>query len=190
IYMPVCHESGYKAGKDCIHVDTILVSESAVNAPVCPYHRIIHLDETGNYRVTEKCEMPYNMKHVSWFILPPTVEYYYKQNHADYKTLPPFKDGCTIENLKTLDIIYPKENAKIYVPLEVSGEKGRTIFTATAKNKSNLFWHLDDEYIATTENFHHVAVNPAEGKHILTVVNEDGEMVTRNFEILDKNKNE
>lgn len=186
IYLPVCHESGYKAGKDCVNVDTVMVSESGVNAPVCPYHRIIHLDKTGTYRVTEQCEIPSQMQHVSWFILPPTMEYYYKQNHTDYKPLPPFKEGCVSEILRTFDIIYPEENTKIYVPLEVSGEKGKTIFAATSTINAKLFWHLDKEYIATTENFHQVAVNPLPGKHTLTVVNEKGETVTRKFEILQK----
>lgn len=190
IYMPVCHESGFKAGPDCVKVDTIMVSENAKKATVCPYHRIIHLDKTGAYRVTENCMSPSEMQHQGWFILPPTIEYYYKQKHADYKTLPPFMPGCMNETVKTLDIIYPEEGSKIYVPLEISGERGKTVFTATHRNSNaKLFWHLDDEYIGTTTLFHQIAVSPVAGKHILTVVDENGESVTRNFEILNKENN-
>jgi penicillin-binding protein 1C len=96
-YMPVCHESGYKAGTDCISVDTIMVSENARNAPLCPYHHIIHLDARGTYRVTENCVSPSQMQHVSWFVLPPAVEYYYKQHHPAYKTLPPFMLGAIMK---------------------------------------------------------------------------------------------
>ncbi len=191
MYMPVCHESGFKAGPDCVDVDTIMVSENAKNAPVCPYHRIIHLDKTGTYRVTENCMPPSEMQHQKWFVLPPTIEYYYKQKHADYKPLPPFMPGCANETLKTLDIIYPEEDAKIYVPLEISGERGKTIFTATDRNaNAKLFWHLDDEYIGATVQFHQMAFNPMPGKHVLTVEDENGETVTRNFEILEKGKGE
>lgn len=187
MYMPVCHESGYKAGPNCPHVDTIMVSEHAANAPVCPYHRIIHLDATGNFRVTENCVSPADMQHVSWFVLPPTMEYYYKQRHADYKTLPPFMQGCMNETMKPLDIIYPEENAKIYVPLEISGEKGKTVFTATDRDKNaKLFWHLDDEFIGSTTQFHQMALNPDPGLHTLTIVDENGESVTRHFVILQK----
>jgi penicillin-binding protein 1C len=42
MYLPVCRQSGYKAGPDCTTVDTMLVSVSAANAAVCPYHRRIH----------------------------------------------------------------------------------------------------------------------------------------------------
>ena len=189
IYLPVCHQSGYKAGANCTDVDTIMVSENAKNAPLCPYHRIIHLDATGKYRVTSNCVSPSQMQHQSWFILPPTVEYYYKQKHADYKTLPPFLAGCNNEMLKPLDIIYPEENAKIYVPLEHTGERGKTVFSATERNNNaKLFWHLDDAFMGTTTQFHQIAVNPPPGKHVLTVIDENGESVTRNFEILQKEK--
>jgi len=35
-------------GPDCTDVDTMLVSVHAQQAPVCPYHKIIHLDKTKN----------------------------------------------------------------------------------------------------------------------------------------------
>jgi penicillin-binding protein 1C len=136
MYMPVCHQSGYKAGPNCPDVDTIMVSENAKNAPVCPYHKIIHLDATGKYRVTSNCIAPFAMQHQSWFILPPTIEYYYKQKHPGYKTLPPFLTGCNNETQKSLDIIYPEQDAKIYVPLELTGERGKTVFTATDRNSN------------------------------------------------------
>ncbi|MEX6687896.1 penicillin-binding transpeptidase domain-containing protein [Danxiaibacter flavus] len=184
IYMPVCRKSGYKAGPDCEGADTILVSSNAVNAAICPYHRVIHLDKSGTYRVTEACESPATMIHKPWFILPPTMEYYYKTRHSEYKTLPAFMPGCQNESVKPLEIIYPEEGARIYVPIEISGEKGRTILKATHRNNGiKLFWHLDDEYIGTTIQFHQIAANPAPGKHVLTIVDENGETVSRGFEI-------
>jgi penicillin-binding protein 1C len=190
-YIDICHESGFKAGAECKQTDKILVSPLAKNnAPLCPYHRLIHLDQTGTYRVTEQCESPSMMQHVSWFVLPPTIEYYYKQKHAGYKPLPGCKAGGEVMNEKTMDVIYPEENAKIYVPVEVSGEKGKTIFTATHRNSgSKLFWHLDNDFAGTTQKFHQLAFSPAPGKHTLTVVDESGEMQTRHFEILAREKN-
>jgi penicillin-binding protein 1C len=189
MYMPVCHQSGYKAGASCTDVDTIMVSGNAKNAAVCPYHKIIHLDETKKYRVTSNCISPSAMQHQSWFVLPPAVEYYYKQKHADYKSLPPFMNGCSNETLKPLDVIYPEQDAKIYVPLELSGERGKTVFTATDRNSNaKLFWHLDNEFIGTTTQFHQMAINPSSGKHVLTIIDESGESVSRNFEIMDADR--
>ena len=190
IYMPICRQSGYKAGADCMETDTMLVSESAANSGVCPYHQIIHLDKTGRFRVTDKCETPAAMQHRSWFVLPPAIEYYYRQRHADYKSLPPFLPGCNDDdNNKAIEIIYPEENAKIYVPLEKDGQRGRTIFSAAnANSEDKLFWYLDDEYIGTTIQFHQVAVMPPAGFHTLTVGNANGETTVRHFVILGKEK--
>ncbi len=186
-YLPVCHQSGFRAGSDCNNVDTLMVSRNGINAPLCPYHRNIHLDPTGNFRVSESCVQPSMMVHKSWFVLPPAMEYYYKSKHADYKPLPVYMANCSSETNKTIEIIYPDLNAKIYVPKEVAGEKGRTIFTAAHRNPdAKLFWHLDDQYFGTTSRFHQVAFNPAKGWHTLTIVDENGETVKRRFEILEK----
>ena len=189
VYMPVCRKSGYKAGADCAEADTMLVSESAVNIGVCPYHQVVHLDKMGQFRVTEQCETPSLMRHQSWFVLPPAIEYYYRQRHADYKPLPPFLPGCHDDNSKALDIIYPAENAKIYVPLEGNGERGRAVFSAThTDKKAKLFWYLDDEFVGATTGFHQMAVTPAPGLHTLTITDENGEAMARHFAILDKEK--
>ncbi len=186
-YLPVCRHSGYKASADCAEVDTMMVSETAKNASNCPYCKKIHLDKTGNYRVTESCEAPSDMLHQSFFVLPPTVEYYYKQKHPEYKLVPSYKLGCISDAAKTLDIIYPDEEAKIYIPKEASGNKGNTIFTATHRNSNaKLFWHLDNQFIGITQQFHQIGFNPSKGKHILTIVDEAGNSVNRNFEILEK----
>ncbi|MBC7652103.1 MAG: penicillin-binding protein 1C [Deinococcales bacterium] len=188
-YINVCHQSGFKASVDCGATDTVMVSEAAKNALVCPYCKKINLDKTATYRVTDNCESPSNMVQASWFILPPTIDYYYQQKHPDYKPLPSFKIGCNTDITRVLDLIYPEENSKIYVPIEASGEKGKSIFTATHRTKNTkLFWHLDDAYVGTTQQFHQLAMNPIPGKHLLTIIDEQGNSVSRNFEILQKEK--
>jgi penicillin-binding protein 1C len=189
-YVPVCRQSGFRANIDCPDVDTLFMPPNGNKVPLCAYHKIIHLDATGMYRVTEQCESPSNMQHKSWFILSPAMEYYYKQKNADYTILPPFKPGCDYtETGKVMEIIYPQPDAKIYVPLEVSGEKGKTVFTAAhRKNGTKIFWSLDDNFIGTTQNFHQMALNPSPGIHIITLTDENGISVSRQFEILEKEK--
>ena len=187
-YVPVCRQSGYRANIDCPDVDTLFMPPNGIRVPLCPYHKIIHLDATGTFRVTADCESPSSMTHKSWFILTPAMEFYYKQRNADYKTLPPFKPGCSFaETGKVIEIIYPQPDARIYVPLEISGEKGKTVFTAAHRRSgAKIFWSLDDEFVGTTQNFHQIALNPAPGKHIITLVDENGASVSRQFEILEK----
>ncbi|WP_462239568.1 penicillin-binding protein 1C [Ferruginibacter sp.] len=187
-FVPVCRQSGYRANIDCPDVDTLFMPPNGLKVPQCVYHKMIHLDATATYRVTEQCESPSNMQHKSWFVLSPAMEYYYKQKNADYKVLPAFKPGCDFaETGKVMEIIYPQPDAKIYVPLEINGEKGKTVFSAAHRRSgAKIFWSLDDNFIGTTQNFHQMALNPSPGKHIITLVDENGLSASRPFEILAK----
>ena len=90
---------------------------------------------------------------------------------------------------RQMELIYPQQDAKIYVPLEIDGRRGKTIFTAAhRKAGSKIFWHIDDEYIGSTTNFHQMGFSPLPGKHLLTIVNENGESISRQFEILEKER--
>ncbi|MFN8253302.1 MAG: penicillin-binding protein 1C [Ferruginibacter sp.] len=189
-YVPVCRQSGYRANTDCPDADTLFMPPNALKAPLCSYHKLVHLDATGTYRVTADCESPASMQHISWFVLSPAMEYYYKQKNADYKTLPPYKPGCEASDAgKAIELIYPQPDAKIYVPLEINGQKGNTVFTAAHRRSSaKIFWSMDDNFIGTTQNFHQLALNPSPGKHIITLVDENGVSISRQFEILEKEK--
>ena len=190
-YVPVCRQSGYRANMDCGDIDTLFMPANAVKSPLCPYHRMINLDATGTYRVTADCESPSAMQHVSWFVLTPAMEFYFRQKSSDYKVLPAFKPGCEFSDAgKAIEIIYPLANAKIYVPLEINGERGKTVFTAAHRKASaKIFWSLDDQFVSTTQNFHKIALNPAVGKHVITLVDENGVSISREFEIIEKEKN-
>ncbi len=189
-YIPVCRQSGFRANIDCADVDTLFMPANAIKSALCPYHKIIQLDATGNFQVNENCEQPSNMLHKSWFILPPSMEYYYKQRNHDYKTLPSFKTGCFVaENTKQMELIYPQTDAKIYVPIEINGEKGKTVFSAAHRNRNvKIFWSLDDGFIIATTITHQIAISPAPGKHIITLTDEQGNSISRSFEIIDKEK--
>ncbi|SDL78767.1 penicillin-binding protein 1C [Pedobacter sp. ok626] len=188
--MRVCRQSGYKAGEYCKDVIEELVSPAGEKTVLCPYHKLIHLDKTGSFRVTDACEAPADMLHVSWFVLPPAMEYYYKIKNSEYKLLPAFKPGCgDVGNNYVMDMIYPKDYASIYVPVEFDGSRGKVVLNATHRNAdAKIYWHIDGEYIATTKNYHQLAVSPSPGKHILTLVDDKGERLVQTFTILDKEK--
>ncbi|POY38032.1 penicillin-binding protein 1C [Solitalea longa] len=185
----VCRLSGYKAGRYCEMTDSVWVPKAGINTKICPFHQLIHLDRTGMYRVDADCEMPELMQNKSWFVLPPSMEWYYKSKNQYYKSLPPFKPDCTGADDQgvAMEIIYPKNGSKIYVPVEFDETKGKTIFSAAHRNaQAKIFWHIDDQFIETTKSFHQIAVNPRPGKHKLTLVDENGERLELRFEILQK----
>lgn len=188
--LSICRQSGYKASEYCPDRITELVPFAGEKTVVCPYHKIIHLDQTKTFRVTDQCISPANMIHQPWFILPPAMEYYYKIKHSDYKPLPSFMNGCgNTGNNYVMDMIYPKNNAAIYIPLEFDGKRGKVVFTATHKNAgAQIYWHIDNEYIATTTHTHQLSLSPAPGKHTLTLVDNQGERFVQQFTILDREK--
>lgn len=186
----ICKQSGHRALDICEDKDTMWIPTAALKTPPCPYHQLVHLDRTGKYRVSSDCESPSNMIHKSWFVLPPGQEWYYKSKNPEYRVLPPYKDGCGITNKNAaMEFIYPKHSTQIYVPVELDGKTGKTIFEVAHRSSDALiYWHLDEEYLGSTKGIHQMAISPEPGKHIITLVDQQGERIELHFEILQKAK--
>jgi penicillin-binding protein 1C len=188
VKIKVCHQSGYRAGEYCEDADDMWVPKNGLKAPVCPWHQLIHLDATGKWQVTGDCTSPGNMVNKKWFVLPPSMEYYYKTKNYQYHVLPPFRSDCALaEKSNPMELIYPKDGAKVYVPLEADGSRGRMICNAAHRQSgTKIFWHMDNKYVGETTDFHQMALNPAAGKHKLTLVDGNGHNLEINFEVLAK----
>jgi penicillin-binding protein 1C len=126
------------------------------------------------------------MKTVNWFVLSPVQGYYYQSKNLSYRPLPPFSRECNTGNaFASMDLIYPKVNANIFVPRELGGQTGNTVFEAAHRNPvAMVYWHLDGTFIGTTKKSHRLAFAPTAGRHILTLVDENGEILERSFRIL------
>jgi penicillin-binding protein 1C len=188
VKIKVCHQSGYRAGIYCDDVDQVWIPKSGLKAPVCPWHQPIHLDNTGKWQVTGDCMTPSAMITKNWFVLPPSMEFYYKAKNYQYHVLPPFRPDCALAvKSNPMEIIYPKEGAKVYVPLEVDGKRGRMVCNAAHRQSGiKIFWHLDDQYVGETTDFHQMALNPPEGHHKLTLVDANGNTTEVGFDIVAK----
>lgn len=182
-----CKQSGYKAGPHCTESVDMPTTPQGEKTALCPYHQMIHLDGQGLYRVTDDCERPSNMLHKSFFVLPPAMEHYYKLKHSDYIALPPFRSDCQAANSEVMEVLYPKPNSAIYVPVEINGEKGRVVISVAHRSpETEIFWHLDQSYIGSTTHFHQMPINPGAGKHTLTLVDKNGNRLSQQFTILDR----
>lgn len=186
----VCRESGYRALEICTEKDSLWIPKQGLKTGACPYHQMVHLDAKGEWRVNSECESISNMIHKAWFVLPPAMEWYYKDKNHNYKSLPKYRSDCaeTSGEDDVMELIYPKLLTKIYVPIEIDGNPGMTIFEVAHRNSSTIiYWHLDEEYIGQTRGFHQMALNPLVGKHVLSLVDENGGRLTQIFEIIGKN---
>lgn len=169
-----CKLSGYLAKDDCPKVKQ-LIPKSGMKTKVCPYHKTIHLDKTGQYRVNSTCEDVDNIVTQSWFVLPPVMEWFYKGLHIDYKPLPPFRSDCQGANVSSMGFIYPKANSKIYLTKNFEGKIQPVIFKIAHSNKeSKVFWYIDNQFKGTTQTFHEMPIITTTGKHLITVVDESG----------------
>ena len=181
----VCSESGYRAGPDCPWTREEQICLNGLRSEACPYHRIIHLDKTGTKQVTADCVPASEIINIPWFVLPPAMEYFYRQKHSEYKPLPPFKAGCGNEKSEpVMEFIYPVQGIKIFIPRDHTGELTRVIPEVVHRNPSKkIFWHLDEKYIGTTKSIHQIEIFAEAGDHVLTVVDEDGNRVRCSFKI-------
>jgi penicillin-binding protein 1C len=185
IALPVCAQSGFLASHYCNLVDTIYTSSQGQNTGLCPYHKLIHLDSKGN-RVTSKCEPPSKMIHKGWFELPPSMAFYYRKQHPEYQKAPSFRLDCLQEaSSEIMSFLYPIEEAKIYLPLDFDGYRESAIFKATHQDPNAvLYWHLDDGYIGYTEDIHSMSIKAEKGKHEVTIVDQLGNRISQQFEIV------
>jgi penicillin-binding protein 1C len=184
----VCKQSGHRATALCEEVDTLYISLAGNETKLCPYHQKIHVTKDHRYRVHSGCVSMNQMDHVNWFILPPVQEYYVKSKNPSYKTLPPFKGDCQVATgIASMELIYPKHNARIFIPRELNGQAGSAVFELAHQNPgATVYWHLDGQFIGSTSKVHHLAFNPDEGVHLLTLVDDSGETIERHFSVISK----
>ncbi len=180
----VCELSGYLAQADCPKIKQ-LVPLKGKSTAICKYHKTVHLDKLEQFQVNSSCENIENIVTKSWFVLPPVMEWYYKNQHVDYKSLPPFRADCAGTQTKSMDFIYPKTNSKIYLTKNFNSEIQPVILKVAHSNReANLFWYVDNVYKGTTKTFHEMPISPNTGFHYVTVVDEFGNEIKRKIEIV------
>ncbi|MBC8595098.1 penicillin-binding protein 1C [Oscillospiraceae bacterium N12] len=178
----VCRLSGHLKGRFCEETDTVLILPAGLKTDVCPYHHPVTLSADGTFRLYESCINTEISIQKNWFTLPPVWEWYYKQHHPEYRTLPPFKPGCGEDSFRPMQFIYPTMNAHIHLPKQMDGSKGQMTFQLVHSNPdATVYWHLDDNYLTETKDFHKVSLTPSAGKHSITVVDGEGNAVSVSF---------
>ena len=148
----ICTMSGYLAGPDCEETEEMLIPEAGLQTEPCPYHR------NGE------------------FVLPPAMEWYYRPHHPEYKGATRNTTGAAIA------FIYPSNGSTLELPRQLSGQVEGAVFRAAHHNPaSKIWWHLDRSYIGETQMIHEMRLSPATGKHVLTIVDENGETASISF---------
>lgn len=183
----VCRESGLLFGVNCPEsaADTVWTTKKGTEAAVCTYHIKVNVSEDYQYRVYDDCAGNRGIVHTSWFVLPASWEWFYKEHHPAYRSLPPFSPECQAsDNTKVMEFIYPTAHAVVSIPKQLDGSNGRIIFELAHRNSQlKVYWHLDETYIGETQNFHKQELSPTQGRHRLTVVDEAGNTASVSFSV-------
>ena len=156
----VCSESGHLKGVDCPHADTLMLPRKAIKSSSCPYHKTIEGIRT--------------------FVLPPSMEWYYRQHHPEYKPYIPENK----QDYAPMEFIYPESGAVIYIPRQLDGSTAGITFNLAHRNpETKVFWHLDKEYVGETRYLHQIRLVPQKGMHTVTAVDESGNTISVAFTV-------
>ncbi len=184
----ICSHSGHPATNLCEKTDTLLLPRSTAFVSACSYHKRFFLTTDGKHRVHSNCESPEKMKAVSWFVLPPVQEYYFKSKSMSYQPVPPYRYDC--ENptaISSMELIYPRPSASVFVPRLLDGTESSVVLQAAHRNsESRIYWHVDDTYVGSTYRTHKLSIHPSPGKHMLVLVDDSGESIQVNFTVIDR----
>ncbi len=181
----ICKKSGNIANPNC---DETVINEIPLNGKrteVCKNCRLIHLDSMEQKQVNSSCYPIDKMITKSIFVLPPIQAYYYKHKHPDYKPLPAWNKDCKTNTQKSMAIIYPKNGNEIFLPKDFNNTQQKIVLKATHSNpNTTIYWHLDNKFIGTSVKKHkkELYINP--GKHLLTLMDENGEIEIVHFRIV------
>lgn len=190
----VCAKSGYAAGIDCTETKEAFKPRKAPQSSACPYCRKVSLTNDGLYQATaddltgEKAGIyDGTMPQVeSRFVLPPSIEYWYKRANLGYRSLPDFVPWHKNAEIQELSLIFPEAGAKIVIPTEIDGSPGSMVMQAATRNPDTVvYWDIDGTYLGCTENRHELAARPRAGSHTLTVTDSHGSRIQRHFTVLD-----
>jgi penicillin-binding protein 1C len=186
----VCIRSGRRSTALCDERVTEWVPQSGLQSLPCSYHQRIHLSADKKYRVNADCEPVGKMITAHWFVLPPVQEFYFRSRNLSYHPLPPYRRDCSNASaVSAMDLIYPKARSKIFVPRELDGTPSTVIFELAHRDPStHVFWHIDGTFVGSTRKHHRLSLQPSYGKHLLTVVDDSGEFLEREFDIISGQK--
>jgi len=185
-FADVCAESGMRASTLCPHVIEAEIPLSGLKTTACPYHQLVHLSSDRLWQVNASCYPVGKIVADSFFVLPPGMEWYYRRIHPEYRLLPPLMEGCSFSgNNEIIELIYPRNLSRIYVPKELNGVIGKVVFEAAHRNTGvKIFWHLDGEFVAETDRFHQISLSPSTGDHLITLIDENGITIKKRFSIV------
>ena len=179
----MCAKSGYVASAICSHKTEVWLPHTNQSLPTCTYHQHVSLDATESYRVFHNCTEEVVSK--TAFVLPLTLDNYYKKFTGISHSLPPYLPGCTPLS-DQLDIVYPSDQSEVLLPVDIDQRQQSLVGKAVVGTAiDSLYWFVDHELFSVTSGSHKLPLDLLPGKHVLTVVTPAGKEKSHEFTILE-----
>jgi penicillin-binding protein 1C len=174
------------AGPECPETTEWLAAK-AERGRQCPFHQRIFTTTDQKWQIRQNCAAEAPTIN-GWFKLPARQAYYYSRRHPDYQSPPPFHPDCTnaagIATDQPMQLIFPYKKGVLSASKNWEGEIEPFFFELAHRNSSaRVFWHLNENFIGQTQEFHTISIDVPEGKHILTLVDDSGNRLERRFEV-------
>lgn len=167
----VCRQSGHLKGQYCEECDTVMLPKAAMRSTPCPYHVPARISGTGQ-------------ETANVFILPPAMEWYYKEHHPEYRPAALLRHGQPFTDNGPMAFIYPENGSTIMLPRQLDGTEGDAVFNLAHSNPdATIFWHLDNKYIGSTRFIHQLPLRPSPGRHTCTAVDGEGNSLSIGFSV-------
>ncbi len=188
----VCAEDGLLPQQGCPRRHERLPT-TANFSKASPYHRQVALDPQRRQRVHSDCAAVADMELRSWFVLPAGMEHFYRRSHPDYQPLPPWRRDCVAgasqQDDQAIGLLYPQDGTQVFIPVDLDGQRSQVILEAVHRRRdATLHWHLDDSYLGSTREFHQWQLQTSPGLHRLTLVDEQGQRLSRSFTVIGKHQ--
>jgi len=181
----VCMDTGYVASPACprtLAVDAPLRARKPLKP--CPYHRVHHFSQDRRMTVCSLCWE--NTGHVMEprLVYPPHVMQFLREHGQQVTRIPPHNPKCpAAKRERILEIVYPQEGGKIWIPRGVEGSLQRIIAQVSHRDRQcRIFWYVDGYYKGETQNVHDQVLLLGTGAHVLDVVDEYGNRAARRFQ--------
>ncbi len=171
-----CAGSGYPAGPYCSERITVTCPRGMRCSVTCPYHKRYLIDAATGRSVCSLCWSGIETEWDTLFIVPPAVKEILAKNGRSVDAVPAHAAHCaTVSDDARLELVYPVDGIKIFVPRDFDGEHERIVFSAKHQRPSeHLFWYLNGSLIGETVEYHELSVELDAGSYRLTVQDEEG----------------
>lgn len=177
----ICKQSGHLKGRFCPDAVTTLICKNGERTQPCPYHINITVNDAATERIFADCCTDGDIVQRTWFVLPPSWEWFYKNRHPDYRPLPPLSASCAgKESGQAMQFIYPTGISAIILPRQLDGSAGKLVVEVAHRDPdATLYWHWDNDFIGTTRHFHQMPIQGKSGRHHLVITDSQGETISR-----------